>query len=51
MATTLGMSTERVDRVSSWPAQVGVQEIDFDTGKASRIVNCNTPEQGQEISS
>lgn len=51
MATTMGMSTERSDRVSSWPAQVGVQEIDFDTGKASRIVNRNTPEQGQEISS
>ena len=51
MATTMGMSTERSDRVSSWPAQVGVQEIDFDTGEASRIVNRNTPEQGQEISS
>ena len=51
MATPLGMSTERVDRGSSGPAQVGVQEIDFDTGEASRIVNRNTPEQWQEICS
>ena len=42
LATT--MITERVDRGSSGPAQVGVQEIDFDTGEASRIVNRNTPE-------